>query len=810
MSTEKKFNRSLTGKELFKKALVYKSLYIATFVLFVGIAFLNNKYSKTIYQAKASILLNPNSKGAILGSNDMFKGLEALQSSKNIENEIGLLKSFSLVASTVSQLNLEVSYKLESKSFIKKDVDIYLDFPFRIIMDKSHIQPVGVRFYIDLVNDSTYRLHAEGKDVYFYNFIDNRTVGFTHEYKLDKTCPIGKTYTDKDCKFDVIIDNVDNYNLYKWGYKFYFAFNAFDYLVQFYRNSLKIEEQSSLASIINISLTGENAHKVTDVVNKFIGFYLDNNLEKKNKIAESTVKFIDSQLSDISDSLHSAESTLRNYKTENQVMDLSFQGKSIFDKLSALETEKANLMIQKRYYDYIIDYFNKNKNGSDIAPPSTMNVMDPILNKLIGDIIGLSADRANLPSSNQNNLFLTQIDNQIKQKKDAILENVRNNLATLNISLNEISYRSNVLSGEISKLPKTELQLGNIERKFKLNDEIYTFLLEKRSEAQILKSSNTPDSEVIDYSRESLAGVVSPKKNLNYFIAVLLALLLPTGFVVIKDYFNDKVIDTTDIERITNAAIIGTIFKNRHRSQTVVADFPKTSVAESFRSVRTNIQIKAGGISPQVILVSSSTSGEGKSFVSLNMAISFASFGSKVVLVGFDLRRPVLHEKLEMQNMVGLSSYLTNRAVIDDILIKTKYGVDFIPSGPILPNPSEILNNARLDKIFITLKEIYDYIIIDTAPLGPVADTFLLMRFATENIIVTRQNKTSKDTFIEVLKRLKNNNVQNVNILLNDFNVKKSSNGYDYKYYGNEGIQKSNFRSFFGKNKKVNHSKALS
>jgi tyrosine-protein kinase Etk/Wzc len=787
MNSEKLPNSKVLGfRDIIKKALNFKVYYFITIVLFLGVTYFINKYSKTIYQAKASILLSSSNKNPLLGSNDFFKGLEAFQSSKNIENEIRILKSFTLISNVISQLNFEVSYKLEPKSFFKPEVDTYLDFPFRVVTDKSHPQPIGLKIYISLINDSTYRLQASGNRVYYYNYIDNKGAGFKSNVNIDTICKFGVPVSNKYFKFDLTLDDLDNYKRLTSDNRFYFVFNPYDLAAAYYSEILKVEAASSLASIINISIKGENAQKITDFINAYIGFYLDNNLQKKNNVAESTIKFIDSQLSDISDSLHSAESTLRNYKTENQVMDLSFQGKSIYDKLSSLETEKSNLMIQKRYYDYIINYFNNNKNGSDLAPPSTMNVMDPILARLIEELITLNADRSNLPLNNQNNLFLNQIDNQIKQRKESILENVRNNLNTLNISLNELNYRITSLSGQISKLPKTELQLGNIERKFKLNDEIYTFLLEKRSEAQILKSSNTPDYEVIDYSRVSMASIVAPNKKLNMIMAFIFALLIPTAFIILKDYFNDKIMDPDDIERITNAPLIGTIFSNKTKSEIVVIEHPKSAIAESFRSLRTNLQIKGKGITPQVLLLTSSISEEGKSFVSVNIAGSFASFGLKVVLIGFDLRRPVLHEKLDVQNIVGISSYLTGRAVLDDILIKTKYGFDFISSGPILPNPSEILNNAKLDHFFNILKEDYEYIILDTAPLGPIADSYLLMRYATVNIIVARHNVTIKETFINILKNLKSSNMSNINIILNDFNIKNKNYGYDFKYYGED------------------------
>ena len=343
-------------------------------------------------------------------------------------------------------------------------------------------------------------------------------------------------------------------------------------------------------------------------------------------------------------------------------MDLSFQGQQVFEQLNRLENERAALEVQKKYYEYLNNYLNTNTEISDILAPSSMNVVDPILTNLVTQLMNLNAERVSLlrNSANQQNLYLADINIRIENIKKTIKETVKNTLNTLNISLNEINYRMNKASGQISQMPKTELQLRGIERKFKLNDAIYTFLMQKRSEAQISRASSLPDYEVVDPAVLAMSNLVSPKKMLNYIIALFLAILLPTSYVLIKDFLNNKISDPDEVENLSKFPILGRIFHNYHRSKQVVNDHPNSSVTESFSAVRTNFQFFSEGGKRQVILITSSTSGEGKTFCSINLASVFALERTSTVLLEFDLRRPKIHQEFGSSNMIGIS-YIFDR-----------------------------------------------------------------------------------------------------------------------------------------------------
>jgi capsular exopolysaccharide synthesis family protein len=552
---------------------------------------------------------------------------------------------------------------------------------------------------------------------------------------------------------------------------------------------MKVEKVSPLASIIKIQLRGQNLGKTISFLNRYISTFLEDNLAKKNKIALSTVNFIDSQISTISDSLVKSESKLKNYRSANQVMDLSFQGQRVIEQRTQIETERTNLQAQERYFTYVINLFKASKDLSGVVPPSAMNVADPTTNQLISELLNLYSQRSNVTSGNSNekNIFLGQIDNKIATQRKAIIENFTNNLNTLTLSLNELNYREDKLSKDISALPRTEMNMVGMQRKFNLNDNIYTYLLQKRSEAAISLASNYPDFEIIESARDITSRITSPKRMINYILALFLGLIIPSSYLLIKEIFDDKIRSTNDLEYMLQRTILSTIYSNKNKSDMVVAEFPKSAISESFRNLRSSLFLKCASVKSKVILITSSQPSDGKSFVSRNLASSIASVGYKTIIIDADMRRPNQHVKMKTENTVGLSNYMTKNAKIVDIIQKTSIeNLSFISAGPIIPNPSELLESGGIDELINYLKTIYEYIIIDSTPLGIVADATLVMKYATSILLVIRHNYTGKEILKSVISILKNNKVNNYEIVYNDLNLQKSS----YKHYSNYYIEK--------------------
>lgn len=772
---------------IFKVASL-KYLYIAILLICLAFAFVYNKYSGRVYEASATLSPVENKTSSILSSNQHFGGYESLQALNNIENDITNLSSFALVYSTVTDMNLEVSYFREEQKFIKQTAELFENAPFKIAIDKSHIQPIDAKIYITILDESTYKLSISEDDVSLYNYVDNQIVSEGNAVKVDTVCKFSETIQNRAFKFSASLNK--NYVVRKNDnrYRYYIKFNHLDILSKKYLKSLDITKVSPLASIISIKFNENNLQKTIKFLNQYLNSFLEENLSKKNKIALSTVNFIDSQISEISDSLSHSESQLRNYRSSNQVMDLSFQGQRTYEQLTSIETERANLQVQQRYYNYVINLFKANRDIAGVVPPSAMNVSDPITNQLITEYLNLNSQRSGIVggTSPDKNIFLGQIDSRIKLQTQAIIENFTNNLNTLTLSLNELDYRESKLSREISQLPRTEMNMVGMKRKFDLNDAIYTYLLQKRSEAAIALASNYPDYEILEPAREITSKVVSPKKMINYLISIFLGLFLPTLYLIIRDFFDDKIRSLNDAEYMLHRPVLSVIYSNNHKSESVVAEFPKSAVSESFRNLRSSLFLKSGRENSKVILITSSQPQDGKSFISFNLASSIASVGYRTILIDSDLRRPTLHTKMRTENKIGLTNYMTRNATADEIIKPTQIeNLSFISAGPLIPNPSEMIELGVLDDLIPYLKTKFDYIIIDTTPVGIVADATLMMKYASKVLMVIRNNYTRKDVFSNVINNLKSNKLNSYDIVYNDLNLHKSS----YRHYSNYYIK---------------------
>jgi len=772
-------------KEFISEALSYKYLYIASFFVCILIAFLTNRFSPTVYEVNSVIGPVQDKRSSLLGSNDLFSGLGALAESRNLENDINSLNSFSLIATTVKNLNLEIGYFTGKDNLFQKPSQVYLGNPYTVSIDKSHIQPIGTKFRVYILDELSYRLVASEDEAAYYNYIDNAIVSDKNTVKVDTICRFNETISSHNFKFSIAL-NKEFFNAARSKEsESYFVLYHLDQLTKSYLKRLKVEPVSIRSSLINIYFHGANRRLTIDFLNNYVQSYLDENLSKKNKIAVNTINFIDSQISEISDSLSMSENKLRDYRSSNQVTDLSYQGQQALEQMNLIQNERSTLQVQERYYNYILDYFDKNQDIAGLAPPSAANVVDPIMNSLVLELLSLNAQRSTILSNNaEKNLFLGQIENKIKLQRQAILENVKNNLNTLNLTQNELDYRESKLSNEISRLPRTELNMVSMQREFNLTDAIYTFLLQKRSEAAIAMASNYPDYEILEPARDVTAAIISPRTSMNWMIALFMAFMIPTIYIILKNFFNEKISSVRDVEHLIGQPVMNLIYTNYYKTEAVVKEYPGSSIAESFRNLRSSLFLKFRSEPQKVIMITSSQPQDGKSFVSSNLAASIASVGHKTVLLDCDLRRPTLHEKLKIVNSIGLSNYMVNNAGINEIIKKTEIdNLWFIPAGPVLPNSSELIEAGVLDELIEELKEKFDYVLIDSTPAGLVADATLMIKYADYILLVCRNDYTRKDVFNDVLNLFQTNNINNYDIVFNDLNLKKSRYGRYDNYY---------------------------
>jgi tyrosine-protein kinase Etk/Wzc len=468
---------------------------------------------------------------------------------------------------------------------------------------------------------------------------------------------------------------------------------------------------------------------------------------------------------------------------KNSFIDLSREGTLIQNRLEKFENEKTTFELQLQYYEYLSEYLNIENAGGTIISPSVMGITDQVLIRLVNELSAYQKELGKIGfniSGDQPAFVL--MNKQMDEARQALRENVRNGIAGLKLSVAESDRKISGVEIEINRLPSTERKLINIQRKFDLNNTVYTYLLEKRSESGIARASNVSDNRIIDAASQYSSVLIKPKTRINYFIALILGFLLPIVILLLIDFFNDKVIDKKDIEGKTKVPVIGYISHSEGKNEIAVVEKPGSSLAESFRSVRTAIKYFVKENKVAVIAVSSTISSEGKTFISINLAAITAMLGKKVLLIGLDLRKPRINKVFEFENSPGMSSYLSGNCEYEDIIRKTQIdNLYYAPSGPIPPNPAELIETEQMRKFMERAKKEFDYIVIDTPPVAIVTDTLLLAPYVDVNLFIVRQRYTSRNT-LELVEQLNNHGeLKNMAIVINDINL-SGYYGYGMRY----------------------------
>nr|MDA3930495.1 Wzz/FepE/Etk N-terminal domain-containing protein [Prolixibacteraceae bacterium] len=445
--------------------------FILSVVFALGIAYLVNRYTTKIYNISTTVLISDDTKGTPFGSNmggslDMLSGFGMYPSAENFENQSIILQSYSQIRRTIEKLDFEISYYNQGRIAQR---EIYYEAPFEIIFFKESPQILGAKFSVSIHNDGTINIKIEEEDKTVYNYSTDEFLGKVASIDYNATIKPGERV--KTEHFDFYIKIKENFNPEAVN-NYFFFFNSPHHLTLAYQARLVLEPMAKGASMLKISIEDNNPLKATDFLNKLTEEYLARNLEKKNEIANNTIAFIDSQLDTISKSLDIAESDLQVFRSENKVMNLSFQAEHIFEQLQVLENQKLQLDMQTQYYQYLLNYIEENQDVESILAPSAMGVQDPLLNQLILEINQLSVEKSSMTNIKKGADFgpIQQLEAQVRNAKNNIYENALNLVESSKISIREINKRIKKLTANIDNLPETERQLFGIQRKFELND----------------------------------------------------------------------------------------------------------------------------------------------------------------------------------------------------------------------------------------------------------------------------------------------------------------------------------------------------
>ncbi|CAM2785850.1 protein involved in gliding motility EpsB [Flavobacterium succinicans] len=689
----------------------------------------------------------------------------------------------------VEKLQYYIDYLVQGEYNL---VDAYGAVPFRLELDKNKGQLAGTLISIVFLSESEYEIKIpfEGSSVALFHYGSNtmsNTAVANGEFK--KRYKVGEAVQLPFLNWRLQIN--ENPGFYK-GNEYFVRFNNFDSTVANYRG-IAIKADDKGGSILTLSLQGTNKARLVNYLNATVKMLIKRQLDSKNQFATNTIAFIDSTLVSMESQLKETGNELKAFRKDKNIINIEDGGAKFSDKILDYDVQKDEIERKMAYYNSLKAYLKNSVDYSKLPAPSVAGIEDPNIVVNVSKLIALSTQRSEMAYAVKSEKIFKDFDNQMMAVKNVLLENIVTAKQSLQYDLATINSKIGISENEIKQLPDDQQELIKIKRKYDLNDNIYSTFLQKRTEADIVKAANLSDVRFIDPAKDVGGGLIGPKTSVNYVLAFFLGLLIPLVVVLVIFFINNSIQNTDEINSLTKIPIIGVIGVNNEKSDLAVFRKPKSALSESFRAIRSSLQFlykKQNVDGAKTLMITSSVSGEGKTFCSINIATVFALSEKKTVIVGLDLRKPKLFDEFNLNNSRGVVNYLINQNGLDEVVNKTEIPyLDVIISGPVPPNPGELIISERMGDLIEELKQRYDYIILDTPPVGLVSDALELDQFCDVTLYIVRQNFSKKDMITLLNNRVKRGELKNTSIIMNGFENKArygTSYGYGYGYgYGN-------------------------
>lgn len=758
-------------KEFLYRLLSNWKLFVVCGAIGVCLGYLISKYSNPVYMMSSSILVHvePEETDAKM----LFEGYK-IQSKANIQNHVEILKSFTLNRKAMENLGWTQSW-YKKKWFAEKG--LYQNEPFDIeLLEGTNL--VGIPVSIVQIDHQSYRIKVDGKAKF---------EGVEQDVNFEKIAFFDQPFKNK--YFSILLkkknSKIDKEQTY------FFVINDLDKLTLKYMESMIISVAEKKAELIHLRIDNSEPARGVDYLNELNWVYIQFGLFEKNKKSENTVRFIDAQLEGIVDSLQLAGQNVTNFRSQNRIVDMGQEAGVIVSKMGELETQLSRAQISYEYYQNLLRNLGDANQMKQVVAPSVSGITDPTLDALVSKLTDLYGKREVLSYSVQaKNPSLVILNKEIQLIQQSLGENLKSLVANSQVEVQSLTERMDKVKEQLARMPKNEQKLVSMKRRFDLNNELYTFLLKKRAEAAIAKASNISDSQIIDPARLSTIVKIKPNTAINLLIGLFLGIGLPFLVFILKEYFNDSIQSREELMKKTRLPLLGTIYHNTYSDVIPVFNHPRSAISESFRTLRTNLNYVLPDNSTKIIGIHSTLPDEGKSFTAVNLASIVAMNNKKVLLIGADMRKPKLEGMFEFENKTGLSTYLIRHNKWKDIIQNTHImNLFFVSSGPVPPNPAELLENSRFELFLNEVKGKFDYIFIDNAPISMVTDGFITGKFADANLFILRQGFSHKDQINFVNQISERGSLPNVSLVLNDvsFNgLKKGitsySNGQAYYY----------------------------
>lgn len=745
---------------------------IGSVIICLGLAFTYLVSSNPVYKVHSSILVEDDKKGADFGDAGLLQDFGLLAGKSNVDNEAEILKSRSLMEHVVQALQLHISFAVPGRF---KTQEIYNSRPVNIhfIDDPKDTLTAPLQYILafDKPGEKTFTL-SNGQKTYHGQFGDTLRL-----------------------KEGIIsISPATGFASWPSGQQLYINIDSFESIVQAYLGALSVEIPNKQVSVIYLTLNQVLPEKGEHILNTLVSAYLQGNIDNKNRIADSTIRFIDDRLVLVSGELSGIEKDIEGFKTANQLTDISEQSKAILANSSEYSRLQTGQEVQLSVVQELEKYLKDNQNNTRVVP-SSLVMQDPGFITLITryNESQLQRDKM-LMSLTPKHPFVITADEQLRNIRLDLMSSISSIRKGIQVGINELKKKGNVFQGEMSKVPAKERIFLDYSRQQAIKQELYVFLLKKREETAISKTSTVANARIIDNAK-SENKPFAPKKAMIMMAGLIAGILIPFGVSIGKDALTNRVNTLKDITANTHVPVLAEIGRNYESTAVAVTPHSRELIAEQFRSLRTNLQFLLTGKNDKTIMVTSSMSGEGKSFLSTNLSMVLALAGKKVILMEMDLRKPKITVGLNLQK-TGFTNYIISHENdwakwVQPSGVHENFFV--LGAGPVPPNPTELLMLPETKQLFEELKQHYDYLIIDTPPAGLVTDAEIIAKHVDVTLYVTRHQITFKPQIQLIEKFYLKKTMPRMNIIINDVMFKKAGYGLSYRYgygygnYGNEG-----------------------
>jgi len=739
-------------REFLLRYIKYLPWVLISLAVALVLAKIKLHYATPIYKAEARLLIKKETQYS--RGNEKFDDIFMGGSIQNVYNEIEIIKSRPLAARVAKALRLQTT--CYNKGSIRSTM-LYHEAPVTLLPLNNDVDTLG-SFAVQLaIVDNEHFKIGEGERLYSF----------------------GETINQSGLEYKIVKLRQDVYNI-STSHVFVLVHNTLEQAANGIVAGLGVVLSDNFGQIINLSYQSENTDLAVDILNTLMAVYKETNIEDKRQMKISTLEFIDERLDSLKGELGTVEKNLTAFIENKKAFELDKQSELYLEKLNTETTNLAQQDLKLSVVDWLIRYM---KSNAWKAVPVELGTQEPTLFGLITEYNRLQQERLNaLATMPETNPYIVQnINPRIDKVRGDIVEALTSIRQSYLIARESILKRNNELQGQLQEIPSKGQQLAERNRQQKIKEELYLFLLQKREETAIASASTVSDSKVVEPAL-ARGGPISPNPRSTYMIAFILGLVIPGGIIGLKEYLNDRVHGRVDIERITDAPFMGEIGHSEDALALVVKHNSRRFISEQFRIIRTNLQFILSKTEKPVVLVTSSFSGEGKSFVSTNIGAVMALTGKRTVIMELDIRKPKVLTNLDLKRQKGITNYVIGNATMDEIImpVPNVENLSVISCGPVPPNPAEMLLDPKLKQLFEEVKRRFDVVIVDTAPVGLVSDAMVIGRHADCTLYILRQGYTYKSQVRLIDELYTQKKLPRLSVLLNDM---KGGVGYG-SYYG--------------------------